>query len=219
MLYACLFYLKGGNKLSYRLYICKRKKLCSQDIDAKLKELIDLFKENPDELTQYDVVKHLGFQEVMPLGSDDDAETIRKQGKSYLSKEQSHLVNIPYEGERDIDGKRIVKLTKDMILLYLDAIYESMYKYFQSMLDDLESEVGLSVAKSYFHQKAKFWERDSKLGLLSIDFLKPFVERKNKDKLDMPYEVTISTEYTILQLVNLYNDTDWENEDVILYGF
>ena len=35
----------------------------------------------------------------------------------------------------------------------------------------------------------------------------------------MPYEVTISTEYTILQLVNLYNDTDWENEDVILYGF
>lgn len=138
--------------MSYRLYICKRKKLCSQDIDAKLKELIDLFKENPDELTQYDVVKHLGFQEVMPLGSDGDAEKIHKQGKSYLSKEQSHLVNIPHDNERDIDGKRIVKLTKDMILLYLDTIYESMYKYYIDMLKDFEDECGPIFAQEYFHR-------------------------------------------------------------------
>lgn len=216
MLYACLFCLKGGNKLSYRLYICKRKKLYSQDIDAKLKELIDVFKENPDELTQYDVVKHLGFQEVMPLGSDDDAETIRKQGKSYLSKEQSHLVNIPYEGERDIDGERIVKLTKEMILLYLDAIYKSMYKYYTDMLKDFEDECGPIFAQEYFHRKANLWKQDDSL---NMDAFKSFSKRTYKDKLEIPYNINISTEYTILQIINLYNHTDWENEDVILYGF
>lgn len=202
--------------MSYRLYICKGKKMSNQEIDKKIEILNDMFKENPDDLTSFDIVKHLGFQNEMCLGGDDDAEKIRQQGESYFSQEQCFVINIPYDDEEDIDGNRIVKLTKEMILLYLDGIYKSMYKYYTDMLKDFEDECGPIFAQEYFHRKANLWKQDDSL---NIDAFKSFSKRTNKEKLEIPYNISTSTEYAILQIIDLYNQTDWENEDVILYGF
>lgn len=202
--------------MGYRLYICKGKKMSHQEVDKKIESLNELFKENPEELTLFDIVRHLGFENEMCLGGDDDAETIRQQGKSYLSQEQCFAINIPYDDEEDIDGDRIVKLTKEMILLYLDAIYKSMYKYFTDMLNDFDGECGPIFAQEYFHRKANLWKQNDSL---NIDAFKSFSNRTNKDKLEIPYNISTSTEYTILQIIDLYNQTDWDNEDLILYGF
>lgn len=188
--------------MSYRLYIAKRAKLNNDEIDSKVKNLIQA------EIAIQDIVDELGFKDIIQLGSNGNASYIHTYGQSYFNEENCFMLNIPYKKDDDIDGMRIVRMTKEMVIDLFNRIYDTQYQYYDEKYKEMKNdpELGILTAEDYFYTMASSWKRRHKI---------PY----SIEKLEMPYQVRYSETYLIEQLIYLYNDTDWKTEDVIIYGF
>lgn len=123
-----------------------------------------------------------------------------KTGKDFLIK----------KGEYDLDGLRVVSVSKEdvtcLIRSYCQSIADS-YKKMLSLAKDA-NWLNLDELQTRLDNRVKDWEGTAIRGI-----------KLNKDgKLKIPYPLSWSYEYTIIQLIEVVNKYNWDCVDAVLYG-
>lgn len=189
--------------MGYRSYIAKK----SKDSDLKKKTMIPMAIErsiNDDgDFEPYTFVYNMGFKDVMLLFDDNIASILIEEAKLYIPQ---YIIDI-YGDDfllQKYSQNRIVELTKQDILTYILMIHNEMIEYYKNVNSDaVHKEMYLAGAKA----KLAKWET-------SEGFCQEF-----GGKLNLPYAAENSREYMLIQLTDIYNNTDWENETIIMYGY
>jgi len=193
--------------MGYRLYIAK-KKYKDNAIEKRLILPIAIEKSfDEDEGTyfqNYTFVKKMGFEDILHLYRDPIAEIILKGTDKYISKEIIDIYGADLLHQEDDSADKIGELKKEDILTYILLIHNEMIEYYKEInTDEVKQDRWLKTAYS----KACTWET-------SKEFCK-----EHNGELQIPYAVQNSREYLLLQLTELYNDTDWEKECLVIYGW
>lgn len=179
--------------MSTRYYIAKANKSVSKFIlDTLIEQVIE---ENENYLNDL-LVEKLGFTTVLELGDDIVAEKLLDTLDSYIPSDISQQYNLTEED-------KIGLMQKEDILTYVRNIHEEMIDFFQTRLNE-------KSCQPYVCAKLTSWQ-------VSQDVL---FQREDEDgHIELPYIVKNSQEYLMLQLMDLYNNTNWKTEDIILYAW
>lgn len=190
--------------MSYRLYLAKRSKEDAALKNSVIPIVIDQIKSNEDYETffpNFEFIKRYGFEQILELGDDNYAFTIRNKSNNYFTAELLDKYN-DYIDNKEV---KIGIVTKEMIIDYIKAIHEERINHYKRIFEESKNNSELLTYEftKIISNKIMTWET-------SIDFL--------NDK-DIPYAVTSSTEYFLLKLYNILKETNWEKEEVVIYGW
>lgn len=123
-----------------------------------------------------------------------------KTGKDFLIK----------KGEHDLDGLRVVSVSKEDVLCFIRDYHQAIADSYKKMADLAKDPNWLNLDELQTRLKdcARNWEGTASNGI-----------KLNKDgKLKVPYPLSWSYEYTIIQLIEIVNKYDWDCVDAVLYG-
>ena len=123
-----------------------------------------------------------------------------KTGKDFLIK----------KGEHDLDGLRVVSVSKEDVIRLIREYCQSIADSYKKMLSLAKDPnwLNLDELQTRLDNRVKDWEGTAIRGV-----------KLNKDnKLEIPYSLAWSYEYTIIQLIEIVNKYDWDCVDAVLYG-
>lgn len=114
------------------------------------------------------------------------------------------------EGEKDLDGLRVVSISKEDVLCFIRDYHQAIADSYKKMADLAKDPnwLNLDELQAGLQKLNIVWEATASRGIML-----------NKDgKLKVPYPLSWSYEYTIIQLIEIVNKYDWDCVDAILYG-
>lgn len=123
-----------------------------------------------------------------------------KTGKDFLIK----------KGEHDLDGLRVVSVSKEDVIRLIRSYCQSIADSYKKMLSLAKDPNWLNMdeLQTRLDNRVKDWEGTAIRGI-----------KLNKDgKLKIPYPLSWSYEYTIIQLIEVVNKYNWDCVDAVLYG-
>lgn len=190
--------------MSYRLYLAKRTKENAITKNYVIPIVIDKIKSDEDYkdyFPNFEFINKYGFEQILELGDDDYAFKMRDKSNNYFTDE----LLLKYSNYIDDKEIKIGVVTKEMMIDYIKAIHEERINYYKNIFEESKNNSQLLSYEftKIISNKITTWET-------SMDFL--------NDK-DVPYVITSSTEYFLLKLYNILKETNWEKEEVVIYGW
>lgn len=183
--------------MSYRLYIATRKSFEKEN----LLEAVDKHhKKEPTAFNIRDFISENSFHIVIELGNDSRADTVKRNCRNFFPVDILKQFS-EYLPQNHKDDKYIGKLTKSDLIEFVKLIHIQYVKTFKDMK---ENSSPLDIA-CYAKSRETLWEASLEL----ID----------ENHFTLPYAVTSSNEYLIFQLSELITQTDWENTELIIFGY
>lgn len=194
--------------MSYRTYIASHSKQTSEEKYAIGKNIIIpamlADEDTQDFFLNHEFLRRFGCKIQIELGQDDTITAIHKKCPAYLPDNLCKLYP-DYLPQSCKDTGYIGLLTKDLLWEYIHALHDEQIRQYEQDYDACKKDA--AYAKNYalmtIGSQQVTWKT-------SKDFLQ-------EDQL--PYAITHSTEYFIYQLVTLYQNTDFQKTDLIVYGW
>lgn len=123
-----------------------------------------------------------------------------KTGKDFLIK----------KGEHDLDGLRVVSVSKEDVIRLIRSYCQSIADSYKKMLSLAKDAnwLNLDELQTRLDNRVKDWEGTAIRG----------IKLNNDGKLKIPYPLSWSYEYTIIQLIEVVNKYNWDCVDAVLYG-
>lgn len=156
------------------------------------------------------------FDKIIEVGATDYTGELIYKNKGFIPdaivdelNENAKRCIIEKTGKDDINGLRIVALSKEDVLYMVQDYHQQVANRYKNLLNMTKVEWETNLLKFNLKAMAKEWEYAAN----------ERVEYNNEGKIDIPFPLAWSYEYLIIQLIHILNQYDWEYIDVALYGY
>lgn len=194
--------------MSYRMHIARHTKQTEDEKNTIFQKVIIPNMQKDDDYKDYFLnhifLEKFGCEELLCLYDESEIHQIHKQCENFIPKETTQIF-ADYLPQIPSDESYIGILTKDLLLDYLKALHQAQINYYIRQYETCQSDpkIAQEYMLNHLRNQRITWET-------SMEFL--------NDK-QIPFAVTNSYLYFLYQIFEIYKNTDFTKDELILYGW